>query len=72
MAQILNKRGFSVNKQKITKAYESTIVHFNDLWKRDKENQYMSAAKVVDFILAKIGVEVPLYLWKTIVVARSQ
>ena len=71
IAQILNKRGFSVDKQKITKAYESAIVHFNELWKKDKENQYISAAKVVDFILAKIGVEVPLYLWKTIVAARA-
>lgn len=59
LAQTLDEKGFSTDRHIVKDKYSSAINHFDDLWERNKAQQYISAAKLTEFILKNLGVKSP-------------
>lgn len=57
LAQIFEEGGFSMDHHTIRNAYQSAVNHFNDLWKRDRRYQVISATKAVEFILRNLNIK---------------
>jgi putative hydrolase of the HAD superfamily len=59
LSTILEEDGFSMDKDKIRSAYESAIIHFDNLWKKDTKYHVISAAKSTAFILRELNTRLP-------------
>lgn len=55
LSTILEEDGFSRDKDKIRSAYESAIIHFDNLWKTDTKYHVISAAKSTAIILRDLN-----------------
>jgi len=57
LRRILDTENSSKDRESIRIQYVAAIRHFNEAWRRKRDQQYISATKVVEFVLRNLGAE---------------
>ncbi|MGD8566206.1 MAG: HAD family hydrolase [Candidatus Bathyarchaeota archaeon] len=60
MLEVLEESGFLRENATVINSYEDTLVHFSDLWEKEKKYHVISAKKMVEFMLTRLHVSLPM------------
>jgi FMN phosphatase YigB (HAD superfamily) len=60
MLEVLEESGFLRDNVTVINSYEDALVHFSDLWEKEKKYHVISAKKMVEFMLTRLHVSLPM------------